>query len=128
MEPKELRKALDMINAIVRRDLRYNSVSGKQIIGALLKELSIPFAPKGGLFYQILQGVANTARRKSLLINPNENGTYSTAVGNTARMYPSVTGWEMTKGILSRQIHDARKWIRSQLPKRVSPPPRNFGW
>ena len=113
----ELRKGLEAINAIVRRDLNYDSVAGKQIISALLKEAGVPFAK--GLFYQVLQGVANEARRRSLLVNPNVNESYSTAVGNTARMCPSETGWEQTKGILSRHVAEAEGWTAERIVERL---------
>ena len=52
-----------------QQDLDYETVRGKQIIRALLKEVGVKFAK--GYLYKMLKGVANEARRRSLLINPN---------------------------------------------------------
>ena len=100
---------------IERRDEPYSSVQGMQIIRALNKELGVTFA-KGDL-YEMVQAVANEARGKGLLINPNpfdRSETYSTAVGNTSRMLPSKMGWEMTKGILSRHLGLAKKHLKTK--------------
>ena len=126
--PAELREALETISAIDRRDLNFESVSETQIISALLKEVGMRFAK--GFVYQVLQLVANEARRRSLLINPNAHETYSTAVGNTARMHPSPSGWEQTKGILSRHIVEAEGFLRLKInnPSSRATFGRNFGW
>ena len=92
-----LHGSVELLDTVERQDLDYEEVAGRQIISALLLELGVRFAK--GYLYQVLQGVANEARRRGLLINPNhyERTTYSTAVGNTCRMLPSAVGWEQTK-------------------------------
>ena len=85
-----------------RQNLRYSAVAGKQVIAALLLELEQKFAR--GRLYRVLQDTANEARRECLLINPNQQDTYSAAVGSTSKMLPSKQGWEMTKGILYRRL------------------------
>ena len=99
---------------IEKRDEPYSSVQGMQIIRALNKELGVRFA-KGPL-YEMVQAVANEARGKGLLINPNpfDRTTYSTAVGNTDRMLPSKMGWEMTKGILWRHLELAKRHLKTK--------------
>ena len=106
----QAREVTAIFSRIVRNDLDYDAVAGKQIISALLREISMPDGASGYL-YNVLQGAANEARRRGLLINPNPYAreTYSTAVGNTARMKPSQFGWEQTKGILSRHIDVAHR-------------------
>ena len=101
-----------------RKDLLYKDVAGRQIISALLAELNIRFAD--GYLYRVLQGVASEARRRHLLINPNwfTRETYSSAVGNTDRMLPSLRGGEQTKGILARHINDAREHLKRQALKK----------
>ena len=99
------------------QDLRYDQVQGSQIMSALLGEINVPFAKK--LLYKVLQGAANEARRRALLINPTSaEGTYSRAVGNAQRMLPSQQGWEMTKGILRRHVHDAKAYLNNILNSR----------
>ena len=104
---------LKKLDTIQRKDLRYTNVSGNQIISALLKETGLT-AGATGFVYQVLQGVANEARRRGLLVNPNpySRETYSTAVGNTERMMPSLLGWEQTKGILMAHVEDAKRYLR----------------
>ena len=116
----ELCGRLNLLNKIELADLEYNDVAGKQIIGALLREVAVDGGAHG-FFYNVLQGVANEARRRCLLINPNvyERSTYSAAVGNTSRMLPSETGWEQTKGILIRHLQDARTYVRTILQERL---------
>ena len=111
------RKTVELFDAIVRRDLLHHAVAGKQIIRALMEECGIDFLRQTGpegYVYKTIQGAANEARRRHLLINPNPYAreTYSSAVGNAARMKPSVHGWEMTKGILSRHLASARDALR----------------
>ena len=103
---------LKKLDTIQRKDLRYTNVSGNQIISALLKETGLTSGATG-FVYQVLQGVANEARRRGLLVNPNpySRETYSTAVGNTERMMPSLLGWEQTKGILAH-VEDAKRYLR----------------
>ena len=104
---------LKKLDTIQRKDSRYTNVSGNQIISALLKETGLT-AGATGFVYQVLQGVANEARRRGLLVNPNpySRETYSTAVGNTERMMPSLLGWEQTKGILMAHVEDAKQYLR----------------
>lgn len=109
---RQLRGLSRQIRAIVRLDLTHADVAGNQILRALLKECSLNFAT--GFVYAALQGVANEARRRGLLINPNphdQGDGYSTAVGDTQLMFPSRVGWEMTKGILIRHLHDATNYV-----------------
>ena len=115
---KELRGTIELLDTIERQDLDYDAVSGRQIISALLQEVGVRYAK--GYLYQVLQGVANEARRRGLLINPNPYArqTYSTAVGNTSRMLPSMQGWEQTKGIFSRHLVDARGYLATLLRQR----------
>ena len=106
------------LSRIERRQLAYNEVAGSQIISALLREVNTNFAE--GYLYQVLQGVANEARRRGLLINPNNYNreTYSAACGDTSKMMPSNVGWEQTMGILSRHLEDARHDLRTILTER----------
>ena len=115
---KELRGTIELLDTIERQDLDYDAVSGRQIISALLQEVGVRYAK--GYLYQVLQGVANEARRRGLLINPNQYArqTYSTAVGNTSRMLPSMQGWEQTKGIFYRHLTDARGYLATILRQR----------
>ena len=115
---EQLRGCVLLLDTLERQDLDYNTVAGRQIISALLQELGVRFAK--GYLYRVLQGVANEARRRGLLINPNEfdRQTYSTAVGNTDRMLPSVAGWEQTKGIFTRHLTNARDYLTGILRRR----------
>ena len=108
LNQNQAREVVGIIDRLERHDLQYDAVAGRQIISALLDEVGVRFAT--GYLYRVIQNVASEARRRHLLINPNPytRETYSAAVGNTNRMMPSLTGWEQTKGILSRQLHDAR--------------------
>ena len=103
------RRNVQTLDAIVRSDLEAEEVCDNQIIRALLREVGFRFAQ--GFLYEVLQGVANEARRRHLLINPNPltRQLYSAAVGSTHRMKPSLFGWEQIKGILSRHLHEARE-------------------
>ena len=111
-----LMREIKRLNSIERRDLQFEGVANRQIISALLREMSL-YTKQEGYLYEVLQGVANEARRRGLLINPNPYAreTYSTAVGNTNRMMPSMQGWEQTKGILSRHITQAQLYLTKQL-------------
>jgi hypothetical protein len=94
----QLRRLSRQIRAIVRRDLRFAGVAGNQIIRALLKECNLNFA--SGFVYAVLQGAANEARRRGLLINPNPHDRsdgYSAAVGNT-QLVPQHGGVGDDKG------------------------------
>ena len=116
---KEIQGSLELVRTIEQQDLSYNQVTGRQIISALLREVGVHFAK--GYLYQVLQGVANEARRRSLLINPNEfdRQTYSAAVGNTDNMLPSALGWEQTKGILMRHLAEAELYLTRVLRERL---------
>ena len=115
----ELRAELSRVSFAIadRQDLLFRDVRDKQIISALLSELSIRFAK--GYLYKLLQEVANKARRRGLLNNPIHNQSYSTAVGNTERMKPSAMGWAQTQGILVRELHEARIYLRNMLSDRL---------
>ena len=126
MDPEQLslhalRALKRKLRALTRKDLTYLNVAGAQIIRALLQECNLNFA--SGYLYEVLQGVANEARRRGLLINPNPydrtDTTYSAAVGNTQRMMPSEVGWEMTKGILIRHLHNAEVYVDQLLARRI---------
>ena len=116
-----LMREIKRLNTIERQDVPFDAVANRQIISALLRELNLSGFQKGYL-YQVLQGVANEARRRGLLINPNPYAreTYSTAVGNTDRMLPSTQGWEQTKGILSRHITQAQLYLVRLLLSRTA--------
>ena len=101
----EVQWTLKLLRTIEQQDLDYETVRGKQILRALLKEVGVKFAK--GYLYKMLQGVANEARRRSLLINPNGSTPLSSAYGDVNGMFPSLTGWEQTKGILMRHIANA---------------------
>lgn len=106
------------IDGLDRQDLGIAEVGRDQIIRALNREIGISFAQ--GFLYEVVQAVANEARNRGLLINPNQytRQTYSTAVGNTNRMLPSARGWEMTKGILTRHLMQARDYLRDIVAAR----------
>ena len=120
-----------MLTTIVMRNHPYQDVAGRQIISALLKETGLANGARG-FVYEVLQGAANEARRRGLLINPNhyERKTYSTAVGNTDRMMPSAVGWEQTKGVLIRHVQNAVRLIQNTRRMRLTaagrtrPPPQ----
>ena len=113
---RQLRELSRQMRAIERLDLTYERVAGNQIIRALLRECNLNFA--SGYVYAVMQGVANEARRRGLLINPNPHDRsdgYSAAVGNTQLMFPSMVGWEMTKGVLIRHLHDAEQYVEQVI-------------
>jgi hypothetical protein len=119
MEPElenvDVRAALTFVENLRRQQLDYLAVGGRQIMSALLAEIKCGTGlPNESLLWRTLQAVANEARRRGLLINPNpySRETYSKAVGNTTRMLPSDTGWEQTKGILTRRIADLRNMLQ----------------
>ena len=114
----ELRAELSRVSFAIadRQNLLFRDVRDKQIISALLSELSIRFAE--GYLYKLLQEVANKARRRGLLYNPIHNQSYSTAVGNTERMKPSKMGWAQTQGILKRELHEASEYLRREFLRR----------
>ena len=104
MTTDSFREAGNSVGEARLQDLRYGGVSNRQILSALLKEVDV--RGSNGFLYKVLQMVANEARERGLLINPNQytRETYSTAVGNTNKMLPSEFGWEQTKGILRRLL------------------------
>ena len=107
-----LKLTLSELMGLSRQDLFYRKVAGKQIMKALCEECGIRFARD--FFYKVLQGVANEARRRGLLINPNHSTREQNAthVNDTpSLMLPSKYGWEMTKGILTRHLADAVNYI-----------------
>ena len=85
---------------VVFRNLDYAKVQGMQIIKALNVNINKQFTE--GDLYKLQQTVANEARTRGLLINPNPYGR--TGYGDTSVMVPSVTGWEQTKGIQRRVL------------------------
>ena len=119
MTNAQIRELIEELERAIasRKDVRFHKVSDKQIISALLFELDIRFAK--GYLYKLLQEVANKARRRGLLLNPSRNQSYSTAVGNTERMKPSAMGWAQTQGILVRELHEARIYLRNMLSDRL---------
>lgn len=107
-----LELTLNELVGLSRQQLFFRKVAGKQIVRALCEECGIRFARN--FLYKVLQGVANEARRRGLLINPNnysreENATNVNSLPSL--MLPSQCGWEMTKGILTRHIADAVNYI-----------------
>ena len=82
------------------KDLDFGAVEGMQIIRALNANVGLDFAD--GDLYEKQQHVANEARNRGLLINPNPFGR--TGYGDTSVMRPSMTGWEQTKGIQRRVL------------------------
>ena len=82
------------------KDLDFGAVEGMQIIKALNANIDVDFAD--GDLYEKQQHVANEARNRGLLINPNPFGR--TGYGDTSVMRPSMTGWEQTKGIQRRVL------------------------
>ena len=107
-----LREETTLAEAVHRQDLTFPDIGGRQIMSALLREIGVRKGlPNDSLLWKCLQRVANEARKRGLLINPNpySKETYSSAVGNTSKMLPSSQGWEQTKGILSRELVDLRR-------------------
>ena len=82
------------------KDLDFGAVEGMQIIKALNANVGLDFAD--GDLYEKQQHVANEARNRGLLINPNPFGR--TGYGDTSVMRPSMTGWEQIKGIQRRVL------------------------
>ena len=82
------------------KDLDFLTVDGMQIITALLANVGLDYAT--GDLYEKIQNIANEARNRGLLINPNPFGR--TGYGDTSVMRPSMTGWEQTKGIQRRVL------------------------
>ena len=113
------RREIEVLANLQNMDLPIGEVANRQIISALNRNRGVNSSH--GILYKVQQDVANEARNRALLINPNEfeRETYSTAVGNTHRMLPSVQGWEMTKGIQSRHIHEAEELLNLRITKHV---------
>ena len=118
---RQVQGTLELLRTIEHQDLDYETVAERQIISALLQEVGVEFAK--GYLYKVLQGVANEARRRSLLINPNGSTPLSSAYGDVNGMFPSLTGWEQTKGILMRHIANAEIHLGEILFGRT---PRNL--
>lgn len=115
----EIRAALTMLTSVQNHNMPFAEVNGKQIIGALNHNLGL--RSSRGYLYQVQQEVANEARSRGLIRNPdpfNQAQSYSTAVGNTARMMPSAHGWEQTKGIQVRHMINAAADLRQLLFRR----------
>lgn len=112
-----LRSLLSVLEAIVvQGQLPYSEVEGTQIMSALLKACKL--GSQTGYIWLTLQGVANEARRRNLLFNPNFHAreTYSSALQpNCDNMRPCRQGWEMTKGILMRHVLESTSDIRRRL-------------
>ena len=83
------------MESVVNQDLGFAAVANMQIIAALNSNLGKRFVT--GLLYDVQRAVANEARNRGLLINPNPGGPAAT--GNTSIMMPSLHGWEETKHI-----------------------------
>ena len=119
MTTDSFREARNSVAEARLQDLRYghDGVSGSQILSALLKEVDV--RGSNGFLYTLLQMVANEARQRGLLINPNPytRETYSTAVGNTGCSRAST--WEQTKGILMRHVILAKTLLST--PRRLGP-------
>ena len=110
---------LRKLTGIRMKNFNYEDVAGRQIISALLHETGLANGARG-FVYEVIQGAANEARRRGLLLNPNnyDRQTYSTAVGNTERMMPSAMGWAQTKGVLVRHVQNAAALLRRILDER----------
>jgi len=83
------------MEAVTNLNLSYAAVADMQIIAALNSNLGKRFVT--GLLYDVQRAVANEARERGLLINPNPGGPAAT--GNTTIMLPSLHGWEETKNL-----------------------------
>ena len=83
------------MEAVTNLNLSFAAVAGMQIIAALNSNLGKRFVT--GLLYDVQRAVANEARERGLLINPNPGGPAAT--GNTTIMLPSLHGWEETKNL-----------------------------
>jgi len=83
------------MEAVTNLNLSYAAVADMQIIAALNSNLGKRFVT--GLLYDVQRAVANEARERGLLINPNPGGPAAT--GDTTIMLPSLHGWEETKNI-----------------------------
>jgi hypothetical protein len=86
---------LKNMEGVTNLNLGYAAVADMQIIAALNKNLGKRYVT--GTLYDVQRVVANEARERGLLINPNPGGP--TALGNTTCMLPSLHGWEETKYI-----------------------------
>ena len=103
------------------RELSYDDVASRQIMSALLKTCNLHGVPNDSYTWRVLKNVANQARRRGLLFNPNpySRETYSAAVqANCDNMRPSRHGWEMTKGILMKHVVNSTADLRLLIFKR----------
>jgi len=91
---------------VVFRNLPYATVQGMQIIRALNVNINQGNPFTEGELYKLQQAVANEARSRGLLINPNPYGR--AGFGDTSVMEPSLGGWEQTKGIQRRVLGSLR--------------------
>ena len=100
------------------RELSPTEASALQIFGALLKECKLGY--QNGFIKEVLQSVCNEARTLGLLVNPNPftREVYSTDLGNTNNMRPSVIGWPQIQGILRRHLHNAVLHLEEMLETR----------
>ena len=83
------------MEAVTNLNVGFAAVANMQIIAALNTNLGKRFVT--GLLYDLQRAVANEARNRGLLINPNPGGAGAT--GDTSIMLPSLHGWEETKYI-----------------------------
>ena len=126
MEPEQmslpqLRQELTLQESIVMLDLPYDEVASRQIMSALLRTCSLGGVPNDSYTWRVLKAVANEARRRGLLFNPNpySRQTYSAALqANCDNMRPSRHGWEMTKGILMKHVVNSTTDLRVLILKR----------
>ena len=97
------------------RELSPHEASEFQIFGALLKECKLGY--QQGFIKEVLQSVCNEARNLGLLVNPNPftREQFSTDLGNTNNMRPSVIGWPQIQGILRRHLHNAVLHLEEML-------------
>ena len=97
------------------REMSPNEASAYQVFGALLKECKLGY--QQGFIKEVLQSVCNEARTLGLLVNPNPftREVYSTDLGNTNNMRPSVIGWPQIQGILRRHLHNAVLHLEEML-------------
>ena len=121
MSLPQLRRELTLQEAITMLDLPYDDVASRQIMSAFLKTCNLNGVPNDSYTWRVLKNVANEARRRGLLFNPNpySRETYSAAVqANCDNMRPSRHGWEMTKGILKKHLLNSRRDLNRMILKR----------
>ena len=92
---------MEAATAVKFRDLLFAKVQNMQIIQALNANIDIDWAD--GVLYKKQKEIANEARNRNLLINPNSEGP--TAFNwCTGVLKPKATGWEQIKGIQRRVL------------------------